>query len=156
MPRPVRSAGTPVGLASPAEVEGLASEGALVDLAILSTGEGQAVVLELTDGCMDQEVRGSPLCHMHRHNAAALISVCCLTLGSLPAHVLDGVLVTQPIAALDGVIRMPAPIVLGHVAQGCIDATLEKPPIKGTSDPCMNVISRQSNNTPEQQPCASV
>ena len=44
--------------------------------------------------------------------------------GHPPAHVLNCVLVPQPVAALDCVICMPPPVVLGHVAQCGIDAAL--------------------------------
>ena len=40
------------------------------------------------------------------------------------AHVLDCVLVTQPVRTFDGVVHMPAPVVLAHVAQRCADAAL--------------------------------
>lgn len=43
---------------------------------------------------------------------------------SSPAHVLDCVLVSQPVRPLDGVVCMPAPIIHCHVAQGCIDTAL--------------------------------
>ncbi len=45
-------------------------------------------------------------------------------LGRLPAHVVDGVLVAEPVAALDGVVGVPAPVVGSHIAQGCVDTTL--------------------------------
>jgi len=41
-----------------------------------------------------------------------------------PAHILNCILVAQPIAALDCIIGMPSPIILGHVAQCCIYASL--------------------------------
>lgn len=91
----VRSARAAVRLPALAEVKALAAEGALVDLAVLRAAERQAVVLKLND-----------------------------RLGGLPAHVLDGVLVTEPVAALDRIIRVPAPVVLGHVAEGGVDAAL--------------------------------
>ena len=33
------------------------------------------------------------------------------------AHIFNGVLVTQPVGALDGVVHMPFPMILGHVAK---------------------------------------
>ena len=45
-------------------------------------------------------------------------------LGRVFAHVLDRVLVTQPVGALDRVVHMPQPTVFGHVAKRCTDATL--------------------------------
>ena len=38
--------------------------------------------------------------------------------GRFLAHVFDGVLVAEPVRALDRVIHMPAPVVLAHVAEG--------------------------------------
>jgi len=73
----------------------MAAEGALVNAAILGAGEGHAVMFELND-------RGD----------------------RLAAHIFDGVLVTQPIRALDGVIHVPAPVILAHIAQGRADAAL--------------------------------
>ena len=91
----VGSAGAAVGLASLAVVEALAAEGTLVDLAVVRAGEGEAVVLQLDDGR-----------------------------GRLLAHVVDGVLVAEPVGALDGVVGVPAPVVLRHVAEGGVDASL--------------------------------
>ncbi len=33
------------------------------------------------------------------------------------AHVLDGVLVAEPVGTLDGVVHVPAPVILAHVTQ---------------------------------------
>src|SRR3546814_15471678 len=71
-----------------AEVGGHAAEGALVDLAVLGAAERHAVVLEFENG---------------RHRLAH--------------HVLDGVLVPQPVGALDGSVPMPAPVVLAPLAE---------------------------------------
>eukprot|EP00964_Phaeocystis_antarctica_P063294 scaffold37967_cov57-Phaeocystis_antarctica.AAC.4 len=95
VPRPVRRARAPIGLASLTKVERLAAEGPLVDLALVRAREGHAVVLELDDGAR-----------------------------RLLAHVVDRVLVAQPVAALDRVVHVPPPIVLGHVAERGVDAPL--------------------------------
>jgi hypothetical protein len=63
------------------------AEGPLVDGAVRVAVEGHAEVLELVD-----DVR------------------------CLAAHELDRVLVTEPVAALDGVVEVVVPVVLGHVA----------------------------------------
>mmetsp|Transcript_27816 Transcript_27816/g.68381 ORF Transcript_27816/g.68381 Transcript_27816/m.68381 type:complete len:665 (+) Transcript_27816:128-2122(+) len=97
VPRAVRRARAPVRLPALAEVQRLPAERALVDLAVVRAREGQPVVLQLD----------------HR-------------LGGLAAHVLDGVLVPQPVRALDGVVRVPAPVVLAHVAQRGVDAALRR------------------------------
>mmetsp|Transcript_3468 Transcript_3468/g.4859 ORF Transcript_3468/g.4859 Transcript_3468/m.4859 type:complete len:531 (-) Transcript_3468:80-1672(-) len=93
--RAVRGARAAVGLAALAEVQALAAERALVDLALLRAAEGQPELLQL----------------QHR-------------LGRLAAHVVDGVLVAQPVAALDRVVHVPPPVVLGHVRQRGVDAAL--------------------------------
>ena len=80
-----------------AVVRGHAAERALVDLAVGSARERDALVLEFDD-------RGD----------------------RLAAHVLDGVLVAQPVRALDGVVEVEAPVVLAHVAQRGGDAALRR------------------------------
>lgn len=42
----------------------------------------------------------------------------------LLCHVVDGVLVSQPIRSLYCVIEVPPPVILLHVPQSCIDPTL--------------------------------
>ena len=44
--------------------------------------------------------------------------------GRLPAHVVNGILISQPVASLDGVVHVPAPVVLRHVAKRRVDAAL--------------------------------
>ena len=44
----------------------------------------------------------------------------------LAAHVLDRVLVAEPVRALDGVVHVPAPVVLAHVAERGADASLRR------------------------------
>ena len=43
---------------------------------------------------------------------------------SLLCHVVDGVLVSQPIRPLHCVIEMPSPVIILHVPQSCIDPAL--------------------------------
>src|SRR5690606_26362401 len=74
---------------------GHAAERALVDLAFLGARERHALVLEFDD----------------RRDGLA-------------AHVLDRVLVAQPVRALDGVVEVVAPVVRAHVAQRGRDAAL--------------------------------
>ena len=78
-----------------AKAGGHPAEGALVDLALGRAAERHAVVLELDD-------RGD----------------------RLAGHVLDRVLVAQPVGALDRVVHVPAPVVLAHVAERGRDAAL--------------------------------
>jgi hypothetical protein len=42
----------------------------------------------------------------------------------LAGHVVNGILVTKPIGTLDGVVHVPSPVVLVHVSEGGVDATL--------------------------------
>ncbi|SGY16829.1 BQ5605_C012g07003 [Microbotryum silenes-dioicae] len=84
-----------VRLSTLAELERLTTERALVNFALLGAGEGKTVVLEL-----ENRVR------------------------RLSAHVVDGILVGKPIATLDGVVRVPSPVVFGHVAERGVDTTL--------------------------------
>ena len=74
-----------------------AAERALVDLAVLGARERHAVVFQLDDGA-----------------------------GACLAHVLDGVLVAEPVRALDRVVHVPAPVVLAHVAERGADAALRR------------------------------
>ncbi len=72
-----------------AVIAGHAAEGALIDFAVLGAREGHAEMLQLVD----------------RFRRVA-------------AEILDGILVAQPVRSLDGVVHVPAPIVLAHIAQG--------------------------------------
>jgi len=45
-------------------------------------------------------------------------------LGCFAAHVLNGVLVAEPIRPFDGVVKVIVPIVFRHIAQGRTNATL--------------------------------
>ena len=75
----------------------LAAERALVDLAVLGARERHARVLEFD----------------HRRDGVL-------------AHVLDGVLVAQPVRALDRVVEVVAPVVVHHVAERGVDAALRR------------------------------
>ena len=78
-----------------AVVRHVAAERALVDLARLGAAERHAEMLQLVH-------------RLHR----------------LAAHVFDRVLVTQPVRPLHGVVHVPAPVVLTHVAERSRDAAL--------------------------------
>ncbi len=75
----------------------LAAERALINLAVLGARERHAGVFELD----------------HRRDG-------------LLAHVLDGVLVAQPVRALHGVVEVVAPVVVHHVAERGVDAALRR------------------------------
>ena len=81
-----------------AVMRGHAAERALIDLAVfLAARERQAPVLELVD-----------------------------RLRRVAAEIFDGVLVAEPVGALDGVVHVPAPVVLAHVAERGGDAALRR------------------------------
>src|SRR5262249_8898161 len=75
----------------------MTTEGPLIDLSALGARERYAKMLELDD---------------RRHR--------------VPTHVFDRVLVTEPVGSLDGVVHVPAPIVLAHVAKRRADPTLRR------------------------------
>mmetsp|Transcript_1013 Transcript_1013/g.1590 ORF Transcript_1013/g.1590 Transcript_1013/m.1590 type:complete len:256 (-) Transcript_1013:167-934(-) len=80
-----------------AVMQRLTAECSLVDLSFFGSREGHSETFQLQD-----------------------------SLRRLSTHVMNGVLVAQPIAALDGIVHVPAPVVFGHVAQGGIDASLRR------------------------------
>merc|ERR1719352_104818 len=92
---PVSNAAAPVSLTSLAVLVRLASKGTLVDLALRGPAERHPIVLKLNDGG-----------------------------GRLSGHVVDCILVSQPVGAFDSVIHVPPPIIRFHVAQSCVDASL--------------------------------
>ena len=73
------------------------AERALVDLALFGAAERHAEMLELVD-----------------------------RLGRLAAQILDRVLVAEPVAALDGVVHVPLPVVGAHVAEARRDPALRR------------------------------
>ena len=81
-----------------AVMRGHAAERALIDLAVfLAARERQAPVLEFVN-----------------------------RIRRVAAEILDGVLVAEPVGALDGVVHVPAPVVLAHVAERRRDAALRR------------------------------
>ena len=81
-----------------AVMRGHAAERALIDLAVLlATRERQAPMLEL----------------VHRLRRVA-------------AEIFDGVLIAEPVRPFDGVVHVPAPVVLAHVAERGGDAALRR------------------------------
>jgi hypothetical protein len=78
-----------------AEVACHAAERTLIDLAVLGAREGHAPVFQFIDG-----------------------------LGGVAHEVFDGVLVAQPVRPLDGVVHVPFPLVLAHIAEAGGDAAL--------------------------------
>jgi hypothetical protein len=91
----IGSGGAASGLTSLSELQGLTSEGSLVDGSVGVTREWHSIALQFDDGGW-----------------------------SLAAHILDGVLISEPIRSLDCVVRVPTPVVLAHVSNGSIDSSL--------------------------------
>src|SRR5450432_192535 len=80
-----------------AVMRGHAAERALIDFAILLSRERQAPMLEFIDG-----------------------------LRRVAAEIFNGILVAEPVGALDGVIHVPAPVVFAHIAERSGDAALRR------------------------------
>ena len=81
-----------------AVLDSLAAKGTLIDPAIVGAGERHAVMFQL----------------QHRRHR-------------LPAHILDGVLVAEPVRALHRVVHMKTPVVaVAHVSQRGRHATLRR------------------------------
>ena len=80
-----------------AVVQRHAAERALIDLAVFGARERHAPMLELVD-----------------------------RFGRVAHHVFDRVLVAEPVRPLDGVVHVPAPVVLVHVAERGRDAALRR------------------------------
>jgi hypothetical protein len=84
-----------VGLTSLSELLRLATESALVNLTLSGSAERHTVGLELSHGD-----------------------------GGLTCHVLDSVLISEPISTLNRVVEVPSPIILVHIAESSIDTAL--------------------------------
>jgi len=48
------------------------------------------------------------------------------TVGSLATHVMDSILISEPVGSLDGIVHVPSPVILSHVAQSSVDTSLDK------------------------------
>mmetsp|Transcript_3726 Transcript_3726/g.9044 ORF Transcript_3726/g.9044 Transcript_3726/m.9044 type:complete len:218 (+) Transcript_3726:2022-2675(+) len=86
-----------VGLPALAELERLTAECPLVDLTVVGPGKWQTKRLELQH-------------NLRRHSA----------------HMLDCVLVAEPVGALHGIVGVPSPVVFRHVRECCIDTPLRR------------------------------
>ena len=109
-------------LSSLSVLERLSSERSLVDLTLGRTRERKSVVLELTMA----NGKKSASRRVRKVSSAGSVRWTDLEHGlwCLPAHVVDRVLVSEPIGSLDGVVHVPSPVVLGHVSEGGVDASL--------------------------------
>lgn len=95
--RSVSNSTAAVGLTTLAKLTRLPSKGSLVDFAFCRAREGHSVGFEFANSN-----RG------------------------FSRHVLDSVLVTQPVRSLHCVIEVPSPVVFVHVAKSSIDSSLYK------------------------------
>ena len=71
-----------------AEILGMSAKTSLCDMAVRGSGEGYALAFQIDDG-----------------------------FGSIFGEQLGRVLVDEPVAALDGVVVMPVPVIMLHIAQ---------------------------------------
>ena len=86
---------TSICLTSSSEIFRLTSEGSLIDLSFFGSAEGHTIRLKFQD------------------------SLWCLL-----GHIVNSILVSEPITSLDCVIEVPSPIVLMHVSESGIDSSL--------------------------------
>mmetsp|Transcript_4714 Transcript_4714/g.11881 ORF Transcript_4714/g.11881 Transcript_4714/m.11881 type:complete len:335 (-) Transcript_4714:384-1388(-) len=105
MSGPVGGGAAPVRLPSLPEIQALSSERSLVNLPLLRPAEGQAEFLQFQHG-----LRG------------------------LATHVVDGVLIAEPIGSLDGVVHVPSPIVRSHVPQCRVDPALRRDGVRARGE----------------------
>jgi len=106
-----------VCLATLSVLEALATKGTLVDLASLCARERHTIVLKLKDRVrrlaahvVDRILSGNG---PFFRKLSSLVMVCIY-------------LITEPVTALDRVVHVPSPVVLGHVAEGSVDTALLK------------------------------
>ena len=93
--RTIRSGGTTTRLTSLSKLQRLTSERTLIDRSIRITRKGDTITLQLN----------------HRSR-------------SLTTHILNRILISQPIRALHRVVCMPTPVILTHISKGSIDTSL--------------------------------
>ncbi len=84
-----------VSLSTLSEILRLSTESTLIDLSVLGSREWASVILQLNDG-----------------------SWC------LSRHVVNSILVSKPIRTLHGVVHVPSPVILVHVAKSGVDSSL--------------------------------
>lgn len=94
-----------VSLTSLSKVGGLSTEGSLVDLAFASSTERHTVRFKFSD-----------------------------SEGSLSCHILNGVLVTKPVRALDCIVEMVSPVIFVHIAQCSIDSSLSSNSVRSSRE----------------------
>jgi len=46
------------------------------------------------------------------------------TVGSLATHVVDSILVSEPVRSLDSIVHVPSPVILAHVSESSVDTSL--------------------------------
>jgi hypothetical protein len=113
--RSIGGGGTSVCLTTLAVLEGLTTERSLVDLSFLGSGEGYTVMFKLDN------------------------SVWCFL-----AHVVNRILVTQPITTLDGIVHVPPPIIFRHVSECGVDTTLRSDGVRTGREELGNTCGLES------------
>lgn len=108
----IRHTTRPMRLLRATHFQTLTSKSSLVDFPVGQPAERHSVVFQLNKKIHDVTTAATDLYDGLRR---------------FLAHILNGVLITEPIGALDGVIKMVHPRVCGvlvNVSQRCIDSTL--------------------------------
>src|SRR4029077_16537415 len=62
----------------------------------------------------------------------------------IAAHIFDGVLVAQPVGPLDGVVHVPAPVVLAHIAERGAEAALRRDSMAAGREDLADASGRES------------
>ena len=113
--QPVCSSTTSVGLSTLSEVLRLSTEGTLVNFSFLRPRLEWVVSYWRTN---PSSASGAT------HKWTTIVFQFNDRRRCLPGHVVDSILIAQPVGSLHGVVHVPPPVVLVHVSQRRIDATL--------------------------------
>lgn len=105
-----------VGLTTFAVLLRLTTKSTLVNLTLSGSAERHAVGLELSNSD-----------------------------GGLTSHVLDGVLISKPITTLHSIVEVPSPVVVVHVAEGCVDATLSGDSVRSSREQLGNASGLETS-----------
>lgn len=141
VPCPVSYTAASVSLPPFSIFQALTAKSSLVDPAIFSTTKRHAKVLQLGKTCdtpsdknqaefavLDVEANRIMNYNTFSYSRVYLKHIkpyLYYSLRSLLCHVMDGILVSQPIRSLHRVIEMPPPVIVLHVPQSGVDPTLQ-------------------------------
>lgn len=141
VPCPVSYTAASVSLAPFSILQALTAKSSLIDLSIFSTTERHAKVLQLgrthkgpSDknqaefAVLDVEanciMNGNQISYIRMY-LEHIKPYLYYSLRSLLCHVMDSILVSQPIRSLHRIIEMPPPVIVLHVPQSGVDPTLQ-------------------------------